>query len=182
MTRQAPRLETDRLILRKIALTDAPAIDEIFSDFAVARWLSLVPHPYPAGEAELFVEVCDGYYMWAIELRDVPGLIGTIGCDTPENIRALAFWVGRPHWGMGIASEAAREVLRFAFEDLAANEVISGAFEGNDASMHIQRKLGFRVTGQRMLYSHSNGRELPHIDSILTRPAWEAQMRKGFPG
>lgn len=171
-----PNLETERLVLRRITQDDAPVIQEIFSDLAVTRWLSLVPYPYPEGEAERFVDVCQGFYIWAIERRGEPGLIGTIGVDTPEDTRALGFWIARGHWGQGLAGEAAAETVRFAFEDLEATEVTSGFFRGNEASRRIQKKMGFQITGQRMLHSFSNNKELPHIDTVLPRAVWQSRQ------
>ncbi|MEM9099959.1 MAG: GNAT family N-acetyltransferase [Pseudomonadota bacterium] len=172
-----PRIETERLVLREMVLEDAPAIQEIFSDFAVTRWLSLVPHPYPEGEAIRYVEACSGFYVWAIEARDRPGLIGMVGIDSPEDKRALGYWVGRSHWGLGVASEASEAAVRFAFEDMAADQVVSGVFEGNEASIRIQEKLGFRVIGERMLHSFSNNREMLHIDTALSRAEWQMRAR-----
>ena len=50
----------------------------------------------------------------------------------------------------------------------------AGVFEGNPASLRIQEKLGFEVAGRSMVHCLAQGRDLPHIDTQITRQAFEA--------
>ncbi len=89
---------TERLHLRPVSPGDAPRIRRLAGDLAVARWLSRVPHPYPEGEAERFIEACidEAARAWAVERRSEPGLIGIIGIDGPAGRENLGYWLGAP--------------------------------------------------------------------------------------
>ncbi|MGI6072379.1 MAG: GNAT family N-acetyltransferase [Lachnospiraceae bacterium] len=62
---------------------------------------------------------------------------------TNQNECELGFWIGEPYWGQGLVKEAAKELLRHAFEDLKMQTVWCGYYEGNERSMRLQRSLGF---------------------------------------
>ena len=173
-------ITTDRLRLRPLEPADARRIGTLCGDLAVSRWLARVPHPYPAGEAERFIARCrrSADRVWAIERRGEPGpagVIGVIGIDGPADGQSLGYWLGASYWGRGYASEAALAVVDWAFGEAATAALASGAFEGNAASLRVQEKLGFRVTGQRMLRCAALGRDLLHIDTALDRAGWEAR-------
>lgn len=177
-------LTTRRLILRPLTLRDAARIQRLCGELAVSRWLSSVPHPYPDGEAERFISSCldEGACAWAIELKSDPVLIGILGLDGPRASATLGYWLGQRWWGRGVVSEAAEEVVRFGFEDLGFENLLSGAFEGNPPSLRIQEKLGFRITGERQMRCRALGCELRHIDTALTRIDWEATREEAGMG
>ena len=56
----------------------------------------------------------------------------------------LGYWLGKPFWGRGIMPEAARELLRHAFEDLGMQKVWCAYYDGNEKSKRVQEKVGFR--------------------------------------
>jgi [ribosomal protein S5]-alanine N-acetyltransferase len=166
-------ITTERLRLRPLAMADAPQIRALAGELAVARWPACVPHPYPDGEAERFVSACLAAHVWAIERLGEPGLIGVVGIEGERRRDVLGYWVGRAYWVQGYATEAARAVVGWAFETLDIQSIRSGIFEGNEGSMRVQQKLGFAVTGRRMIGCRALGTELPHIDTALPRVAWE---------
>jgi RimJ/RimL family protein N-acetyltransferase len=170
-------IRTKRLLLRPLDMADAPRIRALCGEFAVARWLARVPYPYPEGEAERFIAACldTGAHVWAIERRDEPGLMGVIDIEGERRRDVLGYWIGRSFWGRGYVSEAARSVVDWAFGTLGLDGLRSGTFEGNEGSMCVQRKLGFTVTGRRMIGCRAQAVDLPHIDTALARTAWETR-------
>jgi RimJ/RimL family protein N-acetyltransferase len=170
-------IRTERLLLRPLATADAPRIRALCGEFAVARWLARVPHPHPVGEAERCIAACldTGAHVWAIERLDEPGLIGVTRIEGEPVREVLGYWIGRPFWGRGYASEAARAIAGWAFESLRLERVRSGVIGGKDASLRVQEKLGFSVSGRRMVGSRALGAERAHIDIALPRTAWEAR-------
>ncbi len=56
----------------------------------------------------------------------------------------LGFWVGKPFWGQGIMPEAAKELIRHAFEDLRMECIWCAYYDGNNKSKRTQEKMGFR--------------------------------------
>ena len=75
--------------------------------------------------------------------------VGSIGLHhndfaKKEDEAELGYWIGVPYWGRGFVPEAARELLRHAFEDLKLNRVWCGYYDGNLKSKRVQEKLGFQ--------------------------------------
>ncbi|MBZ9979306.1 GNAT family N-acetyltransferase [Mesorhizobium sp. BR-1-1-10] len=146
-----PRLTTPRLVLRTPGERDIPAWfarasdvesaslagDPVADDISAgARWLALARQQFADGRA----------IKWSIDQTGVADAIGTItlsfGADDARSA-ALGFVLGRAHWGQGLGSEAAREVVRYAFESLALEQVTAEAAARNVASLRILAKLGF---------------------------------------
>ena len=72
---------------------------------------------------------------------------------------------------------AAHAFLAHAFAAGVGNTIYSGAFADNAASLRVQAKLGFVRDGETMLYAKPRGDDFPHIDTRLTRSAFQAQER-----
>jgi RimJ/RimL family protein N-acetyltransferase len=80
-------------------------------------------------------------------------------------------WLGRRHQGHGIGTEMRAAVLHLAFAGLNAEEAVSGAMEGNEASLAVSRKLGYRLDGVSRLVVR--GACAVEHRLRLTRAAWE---------
>jgi len=167
-------IDTARLRLRPLTPEDAARIAALCADPEVSRWLARVPHPYALADAEAFLMSVaeNGDRTWAIASPG-EGLVGVVGIDGPDGNLELGYWLGRPYWGRGWMSEAARAAVDAAFAE-GAGALQSGAFEGNHASLAIQARLDFREIGRRLVYSAARGAEALHIDTTLTRAEWEA--------
>lgn len=147
-----PKLGTQRLVLRAPDKQDIPAWFARATDVESASLAGdRVPDDISVGEQWLarsrqqFVE--GRGIKWSIDRSGVADSIGTITLSygaTGAKSAALGFVLARAHWGQGLASEAAREVLRYAFEILALEQVTAEAVERNFASLHILAKLGFK--------------------------------------
>ena len=88
--------------------------------------------------------VLRGYGQWVVELKDTGEAIGRTGLINPEGWPGLeAGWVIDPaHQGKGYATEGGRTSIRWAFEQLGADHVISLIHERNLASQRVAAKLG----------------------------------------
>jgi len=163
------QIVTDRLVLRPFDRGDGNAVVAVLGDFAVARWLARVPHPFT--HADLRLSRDDGASRWpglaAITLDGaVIGGIGSAG--------HLGYWLAPALWGRGYATEAARAVVDRFFASGEAETLESGFFEGNAASRRVLDKLGFVETERYMFFNRALGREAPNVDMVLTRAGWEA--------
>ncbi|MGX5826764.1 GNAT family N-acetyltransferase [Mesorhizobium sp. 43Arga] len=147
-----PKLTTQRLVLRAPSEQDIPAWFARATDIESA---SLAGDPVPddigAGErwlARSRQRFADGKAIqWSMDQAGVSNAIGTITLSfdaTGAKAAALGFVLARAHWGHGLGSEAAREVLRYAFETLALERVSAEAAARNFASLRILAKLGFK--------------------------------------
>ncbi|WP_444460211.1 GNAT family N-acetyltransferase [Rhodobacter capsulatus] len=142
------RLTTDRLALRPLAAEDEAACVAALSDFEVVRWLAPVPWPYGAGDFRAFLADPVPAARWVI-CRD-GAFLGMIGLQGQ-----FGYWLARPAWGQGFASEAARAVLAAHFRSAAAEPVRAGYFEGNARSARVLAKLGFREIGRSLVSRRS---------------------------
>jgi len=142
-------------------------------DFAVSRNLARVPYPYGEGDAEDFVAARgrhgDGHYSFCILRNSDQLFLGCIGLHVEDEGYELGYWLGKPFWGLGYATEAARAVARFAFETLDAPFLQAGWFHDNPASGHVLAKLGARHNGSQMRYCVARGLEVLCHEMLLTR-------------
>ncbi|MEP3280145.1 MAG: GNAT family N-acetyltransferase [Stappiaceae bacterium] len=170
-------LTTERLVLRALAEQDAPSVQAMVSDFDVAGKLAVVPHPYPDGAALEFIQRSrskvpdqDGFDFAITCDGDLIGIVSLHGQNHPnqsDGIPGIGYWLGKPYWGRGYMTEAANEVLTWIFATLAPEIIRSGAFAHNSDSINVLTKLGFRRTGQSMLYCTARDTVLPHVDMEL---------------
>ena len=147
-----PVIETQRLTLRVPAKPDVERVAAFCVDHDVARMTTRMPSPYTRDHAEDFVARCGAQdrardNTFAIDLPD-EGLIGVVGMfTTAEGEVELGYWIGRPYWGRGYATEATRGALDWARERWKKRWVIAGHFADNDASGRVLVKAGFLYTG-----------------------------------
>jgi RimJ/RimL family protein N-acetyltransferase len=139
-------IETERLKLRPLRMSDAPRVARLCGDPGVGRNLAMTPLPYLAAAAEGWIMIVAARQdcVLAAELPS-EGLIGVIAAHARGNEAfEIGYWYGRPYWGRGFASEALRGFLHQA-RDLGA--LMSGHFIDNPASGRVLEKNGFAYTG-----------------------------------
>lgn len=176
-----PTLFTERLILRPPQTGDAEPIARYLNDLEVAGNLARVPFPYHLSDARAWLTTqqarqAPNQTSFSIELAGV-GYVGHIGYQPAGEDAIIGYWLGKPHWGRGIMSEAAIATVRWFFGHTNAKAIYSGVFHFNAASLAIQRRLGFTETGRSTLLCLARGAELEHIDTKLTRE----RFQQGWP-
>jgi RimJ/RimL family protein N-acetyltransferase len=146
-------LETPRLLLRPPGPEDLGAIAAQMNDWDVVKNLSRAPFPYGENHARDFLgRQEDGRargtdFAFAVARKADRALVGMCGVHLRETGFELGYWLGRSHWGQGFATEAAGEVLGFAFRNLRAERVDAGWFHDNPPSGRVLQKLGFKPDG-----------------------------------
>jgi 8-oxo-dGTP diphosphatase len=171
-------IETARLRLRPLAASDAPTIERLAGDWEIARHTAHIPHPYPPGSAAPWIEETWGELrsgkkvVAAIERRSDGLLVGCIELDLTHGtgIGALGYWVGRPYWGVGIASEAAAAMLALGFERLGLAQIEAAALPANRRSIRVQEKLGLGLIGEREEAAPARGGTMQVEVRVLARP------------
>jgi ribosomal-protein-alanine N-acetyltransferase len=151
------RIITKRLLLDAVTESDTKKIVELAGDFDVARGTLGIPHPYGHSDAESWIrgipeeEQGGKSVTWAIRRIENSDMIGcvTLFVFAKHGRAEIGFWVGRPEWGKGIATEAARAVIGFGFSNFALRRIDGSHFEWNAASSRVLTKLGFVQEGQR---------------------------------
>lgn len=169
------RVATERLDLRPLVGSDAPALAEHLADPEVTRWLARVPHPYRLQDAVSFVEqarlsaAAGSAVTLGLVLRDDPGQ-GVIGVAVVHGLRSepeFGYWLARDWWGRGLMGEAAAAVVDAVVNRIGVARIRSGAFRGNEASLAIQRRNGFAVVGVSHRLCLAEGRMKEHVDTLL---------------
>lgn len=149
----SPQIDTRRLTLRAPDMSDAPRLASLMNDFDIAKMTSRVPHPYGLAEAEHFVGLTQGSdprtdRNFLIDLED-EGVVGGLGFFTPPDGRLeVGYWIGRPWWGRGLATEALQGALVWAAREWRKRYVVAGHFADNPASGQVLVKSGFLYTGE----------------------------------
>jgi RimJ/RimL family protein N-acetyltransferase len=152
MVDQPETIATERLVLRAPRLDDAARLAELANDFDVARMTTEIPHPYSLGDADDFLRRMETrdrarQAVFAIE-HPKDGFVGVLGFHPKEPAAPeVGYWIGRPYWGQGYATEAARAALDWAGAGWGRRLVVSGHFADNPASGRVLEKAGFLYTG-----------------------------------
>ena len=145
-------LETDRLRIARWEPDDWLAFRPIATDPDVIRYIGW-SEPWPDARIQSFVNLQIehseklGFCLWKLLAKTPPGpgtLIGFCGLQplsgTPEV--EIGWWLAKACWGRGLATEAARAVLRFGFESVGLARIVAIAQPANRASVRIMEKLG----------------------------------------
>jgi len=149
-----PTLTTSRLVLRPIQMADASEIQRLAGDRDIAATTWRIPHPYLDGMAEEWIRGLEARYekgatAFAITRSEDGVLLGAIGLDIcREHERAeLGYWIGKPYWGNGYCTEAARAIVEYGFETLKLNRIEAHYLAHNAASGRVMRKVGMQYEG-----------------------------------
>jgi RimJ/RimL family protein N-acetyltransferase len=157
---------TERLLLRPGWPEDAPALARTLGDEGIVRNLSRVPWPYGVEQAEEYLARPHDPESVSLlvfrRTRRAPQLIGSAGLRLkPGRAAELGYWISRPHWGLGYATEAADAVITLARDALRLKRIDAAHFLDNPASGRVLRKLGFRPTAIGSLPSAARGTSVP---------------------
>ena len=150
-----PTIETPRLRLRPFRVRDAPAVERLAGERAVADTTLNIPHPYRPGMALAWIETHGPAFerrelaTFAIERRSEGDLVGAVSLRIRQTMgRAeLGYWIGVPYWNLGYGSEGASAALDFAFGALALHRVHATHMTRNPASGRVMQKIGMSREG-----------------------------------
>ncbi len=183
-----PEIHTPRLWLRPFALTDARRVEELAGHADVAAGSLLIPHPYPRGLAARWIESHEGAWRENRALilavcRAEEGVIGSISLLMEEQRQhqhlkltgLLGYWLGRPYWGQGLMTEAARALIEFGFCELGLDRIEAQHLPHNLASGRVMRKSGLCYQDQ-IIETMPDGRSIPLYRYCLDYPDWLASQ------
>ena len=132
---------------------DADALHRLVRDShaSLSRWLPWCHPDYGLADARSWIErslvswQARSAFPFAVVEGDAGSLLGSAGLsqfDPAQGIANLGYWVGTPFVGRGIATDAARHVVRFGFDELGLRRILVRVLADNHASLAVARKLG----------------------------------------
>jgi [ribosomal protein S5]-alanine N-acetyltransferase len=138
-------IRTARLVLRPLVMSDAYRIAMLAGDFDVASMTGTIPHPYSERMAAEWIKgALAGKEGVVFAIERFGALIGCAGYRAKDGTFAeLGYWIGKPFWGNGYATEAAQALIEHAFAQNGFAFVVAGHFRDNPASARVIAKLGF---------------------------------------
>ena len=156
----SPVIETARLILRRFRDDDFDAVARLFSDPEVMRYLQ-DGAPVSREEAAVhFRNLKENYWpehdfgRWAVVSRETSELVGYCGLRLLDGTPEIVYVLDSAHWGRGLATEAARACLRYAFEHLRLERVVAITKYGNAASRRVMDRLDMRFQKRCDFYGY----------------------------
>ena len=175
-------METERLILRPWEESDAAECYRYAQDPLVGPICGWPPHTSVDNSRQVIKDVLMVPETYAIVLKETGLAIGSIGLHhndlaSKDDEAELGYWLGVPYWGQGLVPEAAREMLRHAFEDLQLARVWCAYYDGNERSKRVQQKLGFKFqwTSESVPVPPMGETRRGHVN-LMTREDWLAMQ------
>ncbi len=157
MNRQKFVIEGERIILRKLKLSDVQDICENLQNKEMVKWTLNIPWPYKKQDAIKWIRKSQyrlknkEEYTFGIILKTTTKLIGSISLmhvDYKNKNAEIGYWLGKKYWGQGFMTESVKLILKFAFGKLKLHRVYANLFEENIASKKVLKKCGFRLEGR----------------------------------
>jgi RimJ/RimL family protein N-acetyltransferase len=142
---------TERLLLRPSWSEDAAVLHNAIADQGILRNLANAPWPYALDDAREFValpqsDLLPSASLWTRDGR-TPKLVGGCGLAERNGEVELGYWIARPFWGRGFATEAGKALVSAATA-IGHKKLVASHFIDNPASGQVLRKLGFQPTGR----------------------------------
>jgi ribosomal-protein-alanine N-acetyltransferase len=153
--KKIPELEGERVLLRRLRVSDASEMYDYARRESVTRYLLWSPHPDPEHTRQYLSYVQGRYrvgefYDWAIVDKASGKMIGTCGfpmISEANNSAEVGYVLHPDFWGKGYATEVLRILLSFAFKTLGLHRVEARCFEEHAASRRVMEKCGMRYEG-----------------------------------
>jgi len=151
-----PILSSERLLFRQHIPEDMDAYCAMEMDEDVRRYVGGSPRSREDAERrfmDALQPAADKLSMWATVLKENGLYIGRCGIyphfssdgSTIPAEGTIAFYIAKPYWNQGYATESGRAFIEFGFEDLRLKRIVAHVQTGNEASVHVLKKLGFEL-------------------------------------
>jgi ribosomal-protein-alanine N-acetyltransferase len=177
-------LQTERLLLRQWTESDFLPFAEMCRDKEVMEHfpkLQTQEESFEMGRKILSLINERGWGFWAVEIPIQSKFIGFVGLHIPINKMPfspcveIGWRLSKHYWGKGYATEAAKEVLKYAFNTLNLNEVVSFTTLANHRSKAVMQKIGMYDSNQNFMHpeievSHP---QCEHVLYKISHSTWQ---------
>ncbi|MCB1520084.1 MAG: GNAT family N-acetyltransferase [Hyphomicrobiaceae bacterium] len=164
-------MATQRLRLRPVGADDAGRIAELAGDWDVASMTARMPYPYTLHDAHQWIDGLDEReFVRAVECQgELIGVVGFVPSDVMRSAE-IGYWLGKPYWGAGYATEAAAAMVAYCFRRRGFRAVTCAHLTDNPASARVIAKLGFVATGVERTWCEARRRDVEVVRYELSRP------------
>jgi putative acetyltransferase len=147
-----PVLKTDRLLMRRFRLTDLNDFYEYAKDPVVGPNAGWDYHRTRDESLLLLKKFTKSNEIWAIEHVETSKVIGSIGIHRDrkrenKSARMIGYVINSKYWGKGYATEAAKKIMEYAFDQLDIDLISAYHYSHNDRSKRVIRKCGMTHEG-----------------------------------
>lgn len=176
-------LETERLVLRKFYLCDVDDVYKYASNPKVGPNAGWEPHRNKEETLAIILEFIRSKEVWAIVHKESNKVIGSIGLHRDgkralKNAKMIGYVLAEEYWGYGYATEAARRVIKYGFEELGLDLITVYHYPHNVRSKRVIEKCGFKYEGilrnATVLY---NGKVYDELCYSLTKEEYFKEIR-----
>ena len=149
-------IETERLLLRKLQLSDVyEYYERLFGDGDVSRYMLFEPHQTIMESLESVQRKLkryeeENFYCWGVELKEEAGLMGLVELlrfDEQAGTCSFVYMLGCNYWNQGYGTEMLKAVFRFAFDELEVERIVADHMKENVASGKVMEKAGMKHIG-----------------------------------
>lgn len=172
------------IYLSSIEPNDKSAYLEHFKEKAIHDTTDNIPFPYTEADADWWI---DRRIAWtqkhekevSFAIRQASGyLIGSVGVNEIEigqtHCAEIGYWLAKPFWGQGIATDAVRIFIKYAFEELGLVRLFSRVLDFNAGSWRVLEKNGFQLEGILRKHIYRDGRYIDDRIYGLLKQEWTA--------
>ncbi len=158
-------IETERLLLRRFTLEDAPKMYENWaSDPEVTKYMTWPAHTSQENTRQVLTEWIAEYekkdkYEWCLELKETGEPIGSIGAfGVNEKVKSVevGYCISHRYWHQGITSEALKAIIEFLMEEVGVCRISARHDKRNPHSGQVMEKCGLRYEGTRIQAAWNN--------------------------
>jgi [ribosomal protein S5]-alanine N-acetyltransferase len=174
-------IETERLRLRMLHLSDLDDLAALFADPDVMRY---VGNGKPVDGAEAKKAIASivahwerhGFGRWAVEDKTTREFVGYGGLRSLFGMPEVVYHLAKAHWGKGLATELAMASLRYGFDAHRFARIVAIAKPPNAASIHVMEKIGMHFEMRTSYY------EMEVVQYAISASEFEALNRRGDQG
>jgi ribosomal-protein-alanine N-acetyltransferase len=172
--------DSHRLLFRPFQYHDADLIYTYLQEKEIIDNTLSIPYPYEKGMAQEWISMHEqqqhlGDFKFAVVLKAENILIGAIEIVVNNDFQhgVLGYWLAKPYWNQGYATEALGRIIQFGFEDLDLHKIVGEHFDTNPSSGRVMEKNGMQLEGKLRQHKMKWG-EFVNIDMRgILKPDWK---------
>jgi ribosomal-protein-alanine N-acetyltransferase len=152
-------IETERLLLRELEVSDTGSLADIYADPEVMRFVGkgiVLDYHQTQKSVENWIKYYERFRFgnWATIEKETKKLVGLCGLSwLPDNMEVeVSYLFAKDSWGKGYATETASAILDYGFNHSGLNRIVALVYPQNTPSIHVLEKLGMKYEGDKFFF------------------------------